>query len=90
MRIERPQERPHYNALPFFYRAQSRECIGYSTLSRVQLKILREVITLAVFYMGQGLKMDFLYAGLCLLGAVYFIFLARAARSAAVFLLFPR
>jgi len=45
-----------------------------------QLKILQEVITLAVFvpfaifYMGQELKMNYLYAGLCLLGAVYFIF----------------
>jgi len=54
--------------------------IGYTTLSLGQLKILQEVITLAVFvpfamfYMGQTLKMDYLYAGLCLVGAVYFIF----------------
>jgi uncharacterized protein (DUF486 family) len=54
--------------------------IGYTTLSLAQLKILQEVITLTVFvpfailYMGQGLKMNYLYAGLCLLGAVYFIF----------------
>lgn len=54
--------------------------IGYTALSLGQLKILQEVITLAVFvpfamlYMGQTLKIDFLYAGLCLLGAVYFIF----------------
>ncbi|RPH50476.1 MAG: hypothetical protein EHM85_10230 [Desulfobacteraceae bacterium] len=54
--------------------------IGYSTLSLAQLKILQEVITLSVFvpfvllYMQQPLKMNFLWAGLCLLGAVYFIF----------------
>jgi uncharacterized protein len=45
-----------------------------------QLKIMQEVITLAVFvpfavlYMGQEIRMNYLYAGLCLLGAVYFIF----------------
>lgn len=50
---------------------------GYSL---AQLKIAQEVITLlvfvpfAVFYMGQPLKWDYLWAGLCLLGAVYFIF----------------
>jgi len=54
--------------------------IGYTEMSLGQLKILQEVITLAVFvpfavlYMNQPLKMDFLYAGLCLMGAVYFIF----------------
>lgn len=54
--------------------------IGYGTMSLGQLKIMQEVITLAVFvpfslwYMNQPLKMDYLYAGLCLLGAVYFIF----------------
>lgn len=54
--------------------------IGYTTLDLGQLKILQEVITLsvfvpfAVFYMNQPLKMDYLYAALCLLGAVYFIF----------------
>ncbi|MDP3283977.1 MAG: DMT family protein, partial [Desulfobacterales bacterium] len=54
--------------------------IGYSTLSLAQLKILQEVITLSVFvpfvllYMQQPLRMNFLWAGLCLLGAVYFIF----------------
>jgi uncharacterized protein len=54
--------------------------IGYSALSLAQLKILQEVITLSVFvpfvliYMQQPLKMNFLWAGLCLLGAVYFIF----------------
>jgi uncharacterized protein (DUF486 family) len=55
--------------------------IGYAGgVSLAQLKILQEVITLAVFvpfailYMGQELKWDYLWAGLCLMGAVYFIF----------------
>jgi uncharacterized protein (DUF486 family) len=54
--------------------------IGYSVLSLAQLKILQEVITLSVFvpfavlYMKQPLKLDFLWAGLCLMGAVYFMF----------------
>lgn len=54
--------------------------IGFQALSLPQLKILQEVITLSVFvpfsllYMKQPLKMDFLWAGLCLMGAVYFIF----------------
>lgn len=54
--------------------------IGYTALSLPQLKILQEVITLSVFvpfallYMKQPMKLDFLWAGLCLLGAVYFIF----------------
>lgn len=54
--------------------------IGYTQLSLAQLKIMQEVIALAVFvpfavlYMKQPLKLDFLYAGLCLLGAVYFMF----------------
>jgi uncharacterized protein len=56
--------------------------IGYTALSLGQLKILQEVITLsvfvpfAVFYMQQPIKLDFLWAGLCLLGAVYFMFRA--------------
>jgi uncharacterized protein len=56
--------------------------IGFSVLSLAQLKILQEVITLivfvpfAVFYMGQEIRMNYLYAGVCLLGAVYFIFRA--------------
>ena len=57
--------------------------IGYSAgVSLAQLKILQEVITLAVFvpfamlYMQQPLKLDYLWAGLCLVGAVYFIFRA--------------
>lgn len=56
--------------------------IGYTALSLPQLKIMQEVITLLVFvpfavlYMKQPLRLDFLWAGLCLLGAVYFIFRA--------------
>lgn len=56
--------------------------IGFATMNLAQLKILQEVITLMVFvpfailYMGQELRMNYLYAGLCLLGAVYFIFRA--------------
>ncbi|MDQ5882340.1 MAG: uncharacterized protein QG616_2172, partial [Pseudomonadota bacterium] len=54
--------------------------IGHHELSLAQLKILQEVITLTVFvpfvvfYMQQPLKLDYLWAGLCILGAVYFIF----------------
>jgi hypothetical protein len=54
--------------------------IGYGTFTLPQLKIMQEVIALAVFapfsvwYMGQPLKLDYLWACLCLLGAVYFIF----------------
>jgi uncharacterized protein (DUF486 family) len=54
--------------------------IGYTTFSLGQLKILQEVITLvvfvpfAVFYMKQPFKLDYVYAALCILGAVYFIF----------------
>lgn len=56
--------------------------IGYTVLDLTQLKVMQEVITLvvfvpfAVFYMGQPVKLDFLWAGLCLLGAVYFVFRA--------------
>ncbi|MDD2479340.1 MAG: DMT family protein [Victivallaceae bacterium] len=54
--------------------------IGYEELSLAQLKILQEVITLSVFipfalfYMKEGFKLDFIWAGLCLVGAVYFMF----------------
>ena len=55
--------------------------IGYhGAFTLAQLKIIQEVITLtlfipfAVFYMGTTLKLDYLWAGLCLLGAVYFMF----------------
>jgi len=56
--------------------------IGNSVLNLSQLKIMQEVITLSVFvpfailYMKQPIKLDFLWAGLCLMGAVYFIFRA--------------
>lgn len=54
--------------------------IGYTHLSLPQLKILQEVVTLsvfvpfAVFYMRQSVRLDYLWAALCLLGAVYFVF----------------
>ncbi len=54
--------------------------IGYTVLSLPQLKILQEAITLAVFvpfavvYMRQPLKLDYLWAALCILGAVFFMF----------------
>jgi len=54
--------------------------IGYTALSLPQLKILQEVITLTVFvpfvliYMRQPLKLDYLWAAFCMLGAVYFVF----------------
>ena len=56
--------------------------IGFNVMSLGQLKILQEVITLTVFvpfavlYMDQKLTLNYLYAGLCLVGAVYFIFRA--------------
>ena len=54
--------------------------IGYTQLSLPQLKILQEVITLAVFvpfavlYMHKPLKLDYVWAALCILAAVYFVF----------------
>jgi uncharacterized protein (DUF486 family) len=54
--------------------------IGSQTMSLPQLKIMQEVITLTVFvpfvllYMKQPLKWDYLWAALCMCGAVYFIF----------------
>jgi uncharacterized protein (DUF486 family) len=54
--------------------------IGYRHLSLAQLKVLQEVITLSVFvpfavvYMRQPLTLNYLWAGLCLMGAVYFMF----------------
>jgi hypothetical protein len=54
--------------------------IGYTALSLPQLKIMQEAITLVVFvpfavlYMKQPLKLDYLWASLCIMGAVYFIF----------------
>ena len=58
--------------------------IGYTVLSLAQLKILQEVVTLAVFvpfavlYMRQPIRLDFLWAALCLVGAVYFVFRSAA------------
>ena len=54
--------------------------LGYGTLTLGQLKIIQEAITLAVFvpfavlYMRQPMRLDFLWAALCLCGAVYFVF----------------
>ena len=54
--------------------------LGFGSLSLAQLKVMQEVITLCVFvpfailYMRQPMKLDFLWAGLCLVGAVYFVF----------------
>ena len=54
--------------------------IGYQELTLPQLKILQEAITLSVFvpfailYMNQPLKLDYLWASLCIMGAVYFVF----------------
>jgi uncharacterized protein len=54
--------------------------IGYTELNLSQLKIVQEVITLsvfvpfAVFYMGQPIKLDYVWAALCMLGAVFFVF----------------
>lgn len=54
--------------------------IGYTVLSAGQLKIMQEIITLSVFvpfsvmYLKEPLKLDYLWAGLCLLGAAYFMF----------------
>jgi uncharacterized protein (DUF486 family) len=57
--------------------------IGYTVLTVGQLKILQEVITLSVFvpfaflYLKEPLKLDYLWAALCILGAVFFIFRGR-------------
>jgi uncharacterized protein len=54
--------------------------IGYTTMTLPQLKILQEVITLIVFvpfvllYMRQPLRLDYLWAAFCMMGAVYFVF----------------
>ena len=61
--------------------------IGYTGYSLGQLKILQEVVTLAVFvpfavfYMKQPLKLDYLWAALCILGAVYFVFRSHGAAA---------
>lgn len=57
--------------------------IGYTVMSVGQLKIMQEVITLgvfvpfAIFYLKEPLKLDYLWAGLCLLGAAYFAFRSK-------------
>ena len=54
--------------------------IGHTEFSLAQLKILQEAITLTVFvpfsiyYMNQPLKLDYVWAGLCIMGAIYFVF----------------
>ena len=54
--------------------------IGFTVLTVPQLKILQEVITLcvfvpfAIFYLRQPISLNFLWAGLCMVGAVYFVF----------------
>ena len=59
--------------------------IGYTVFTIAQLKILQEVITLLVFvpfaffYLREPLKLDYVWAGLCIVGAVYFIFRSRWA-----------
>ena len=56
--------------------------IGFTQLTLPQLKIMQEVITLvvfvpfAVFYMKSGVSLNYLWAGLCMVGAVYFVFRA--------------
>ena len=62
--------------------------IGYTHFSLGQLKIVQEVITLVVFvpfavlYMRESLKLDYLWAALCMLGAVYFVFRSPAGAGA--------
>jgi len=59
--------------------------IGFSVLTVGQLKIIQEVITLSVFvpfsvmYLKEPLKLDYLWAGLCLVAAVYFMFRSKLA-----------
>ena len=59
--------------------------IGYGELSLAQLKILQEVITLTVFipfslfFMKESFKWDYVWAGLCMVGAVYFMFRSHGA-----------
>jgi hypothetical protein len=59
--------------------------IGYTVLSVGELKIIQEVVTLSVFvpfslfYLKEPMKLDYLWAGLCLVGAVYFMFRGKIA-----------
>ncbi|HOC70059.1 MAG: hypothetical protein BWX80_01793 [Candidatus Hydrogenedentes bacterium ADurb.Bin101] len=61
--------------------------IGYGPFSLGQLKVIQEVISVSVFaafsilYMREPLKLDFLWAGLCLVGAAYFMFRGAGATS---------
>ena len=61
--------------------------IGYTVLGVGQLKMLQEIITLsvfvpfAIFYMKQPLKLDYLWAGLCITGAVFFVFRSNGSGS---------
>jgi uncharacterized protein len=61
--------------------------IGYTVMNVGQLKILQEVITLSLFvpfaiwYLKEPLKLDYLWAGLCILGAVFFIFRSEFTAS---------
>ena len=63
--------------------------IGYATMSLAQLKILQEIVTLSVFvpfavlYMRKPITWDYLWAGLCVLGAVFFLFRGGMAGQAA-------
>jgi uncharacterized protein (DUF486 family) len=62
--------------------------VGVGTMSLAQLKVLQEIITMVVFavfalvYMKQSLRSDFLWAGLCLVAAAYFMFRNRPALDA--------
>lgn len=62
--------------------------MGFTVLTLSQLKIVQEVITLAVFvpfsvyYMRQPIKLDYLWATLCIMGAVYFVFRSQGAGAA--------
>ncbi|MEX2517203.1 MAG: DMT family protein [Gammaproteobacteria bacterium] len=59
--------------------------IGFTVLSLGQLKILQEIITLsvfvpfAIFYMKESIKLDYLWAGICMVGAAYFMFRSEIA-----------
>lgn len=64
--------------------------IGFTVLSVAQLKILQEIITLVVFvafallYLKEPLKLDYLWAALCMIGAVYFMFRTRGPARLAI------
>lgn len=69
-----------YRFLRILHHGSQANRIGFSGLSLGQLKILQEVISLSIFvpfaflYMKQPLKLDYLWASLCMLGAAYFMF----------------